>query len=70
LGQSCENLPAGVRVSPAQLDSSMGQAASIRLLEALGGDLGEEEVSFLTGRLREYRAQRHQSMSDPHSSVE
>eukprot|EP00933_Yihiella_yeosuensis_P076378 TRINITY_DN8610_c0_g1_i1.p1 TRINITY_DN8610_c0_g1~~TRINITY_DN8610_c0_g1_i1.p1 ORF type:complete len:531 (-),score=103.10 TRINITY_DN8610_c0_g1_i1:137-1729(-) len=55
LGNECENLPRGVRISPAQSDSSMGQAASISLLEALGGTLNEEEVKFLNRRLDEYR---------------
>ncbi|CAJ1348750.1 unnamed protein product, partial [Effrenium voratum] len=41
LGQSCENLPQGVRLSPAQLDSSVGKEASIRA-ESLG-DMSEAE---------------------------
>ena len=54
LGQCCENLPQGVRLSPAQQDSSVGKEASIRLLEALG-DMSEADVAFLTRRLHERR---------------
>ena len=54
LGHLCENLPQGVRVSPAQKDSSVGKEASIRLLEALG-DMSEADVAFLTQRLNERR---------------
>eukprot|EP00434_Breviolum_minutum_P031485 symbB.v1.2.027845.t2/scaffold2885.1/size67989/3 len=54
LGHGCENLPQGVRLSPAQLDSSITKEASIKA-ESLG-DMSEAEVAHLTRRLRERRA--------------
>ena len=63
MGQRCENLPQGVRVSPAQNDSSVGKEASIRLLEALG-DMSEADVAFLTRRLHERRLQDRQDAAD------
>lgn len=62
LGQNCENLPHGVRISPAQRDSSVGDVASIRL-EALG-PLREPEVGFLRQRLIDHRAEHHAPTSD------
>lgn len=62
LGQSCENLPHGVRVSPAQRDSSVGSGASIQL-ESLG-TMSEPEVAILKRRLQEYRLKRQGSGSD------
>ena len=62
LGQCCENLPQGVRISPAQQDSSVGEEASIRLLEALG-DMSEADVAFLTRRLHERRLRMQDSQS-------
>jgi len=62
LGQSCENLPHGVRVSPAQRDSSVDSVASIQL-ESLG-TMSEPEVAILKRRLREYRLERQGSGSD------
>jgi len=43
LGHSCENLPQGVRLSPAQQDSSITAEARITA-EALG-DISEAEAS-------------------------
>jgi len=65
LGQNCENLPPGVRVSPAERDSSVGPAASIRLLESLEnlGDISEAEVAFLTRRLRSHRQDKESSFN-------
>jgi len=56
LGENCENLPHGVRVSPAMRDSSVDDAASIRL-DSLG-TVSEAEVAFLSQRLSEYREKR------------
>lgn len=42
LGHGCENLPQGVRLSPAQLDSSITKEASIKA-ESLG-DMSEAEA--------------------------
>merc|ERR1712183_1027370 len=56
LGDNCENLPRGVRVSPSMRDSSVGDEASCRL-DSLG-TVSELEVAFLRKRLRTYREAR------------
>merc|ERR1712048_5210 len=56
LGQNCENLPHGVRMSPAMRDSSMGDFASINL-DSLGA-INELEKTFLKRQLTEFRAKR------------
>jgi pyruvate dehydrogenase kinase 2/3/4 len=56
LGNDCENLPRGVRVSPAMRDSSVGDEASV-VLESVG-DLSELELAFLKKRLKEFRIAR------------
>merc|ERR1712039_6069 len=53
LGQNCENLPHGVRVSPAMRDSSVGDSAVLRL-ESLGAS-NELEAEFLRRRLKVFR---------------
>jgi len=63
LGQNCENLPHGVRVSPSMSDSDIGAGASIGL-DSLG-TLNEPEALFLQQQLREYRAARQADTSTP-----
>jgi len=57
LGQNLENLPHGVRVSPAMRDSQVGDVASIRLGESLG-KITEAEKSFLNLKLADFREKR------------
>eukprot|EP00928_Gymnodinium_smaydae_P012587 TRINITY_DN14567_c0_g3_i1.p1 TRINITY_DN14567_c0_g3~~TRINITY_DN14567_c0_g3_i1.p1 ORF type:complete len:444 (+),score=89.89 TRINITY_DN14567_c0_g3_i1:40-1371(+) len=67
LGSNCEKLPYGVRVSPAMRDSSVGEAASIRL-DSLG-NISEQEEATLMRRLREYRTARATERAQLGSSV-
>lgn len=60
LGQNCENLPHGVRVSPAMRDSSYGREALT--IESLG-DLAQPEIYFLRRRLAEFRKENANSVA-------
>lgn len=64
LGQNCENLPQGVRISPSMSDSALDSAAASIRLESLG-TIHEVEEDFLQWRLREFRAAREAAAGAP-----
>lgn len=55
LGEHCEKLPPGVRLSPAMRDSSLGKEAAMGL-ESLGEELSRSERVLLKRRLAEFRS--------------
>lgn len=61
LGHNCENLPHGVRLSPAMRDSSLGKEASIQLDDL--GPLTPAEVKFLKRRLAQFRKENAASVA-------
>jgi len=67
LGHNCENLPQGVRVSPAMSDSSISEDAAIRLDSLVTNN--ELEAAFLARRLRDFRARQARSAASLPSSV-